>query len=670
MKNELVSEIQGVVDLIQDFRSEALLPVFEAVVNSIQAIEDAKRNDRGHIKVVIKRNIANEFCMDGCKSEPVIESFEIIDDGVGFTVANQASFMKFGSKYKIERGGKGIGRFTWLKAFSRATIDSVFIGNEGIKKGIKISFCVDEIKMDDYEVDQERPIGTKVVLENFKKDYRTSPSACRTGQKVAQRITEHCLFYLMTGKCPEITVQDNRPDGTVDEINLDKEYDEIKNYIEKKPLEIDAFHFDLYHLKLYSTNAQLMHKMVLCANGREVLPFDLKKEFGTGAQFDEKDKKFTYAVYVTGQYLDSHVTADRRGFNLGDDDMPLMADSSIGMNRLKSRIVEAVRENLKPYLESIDQKRAQVVQNYVSTKNPALRFVPNYCPEVLKEIDPNTSEAKIDEVLYAWKGKAEFELRKKSAALMKTHKKDRDEIVEEIKKIEGEITDVQKSNLANYILFRKMIIDLLDKKLSMCDDGKLAKEAVIHDIFMPRKAITDDLDMEGHNLWLLDERLTFHHFAASDQSIKQNMISDCKDRPDIVLFSDVDEQTRVARNVVIVELKRPERESYSELVSDQVFRMRDEIDAGKTVRQPNGRKLVVNGNTRYYCYALCDTADKVQQVADRGGYEELPANLGYFKYIPKLRMACYIINFDKIVLDAKQRHFAFFHKLGIDKDSK
>ena len=63
-------------------------------------------------------------------------------------------------------------------------------------------------------------------------------------------------------------------------------------------------------------------------------------------------------------------------------------------------------------MESIDQKRAQVVQNYVSTKNPALRFVPNYCPEVLKEIDPNTSEAKIDEVLYAWKGKAEFELRK------------------------------------------------------------------------------------------------------------------------------------------------------------------------------------------------------------------------------------------------------------------
>ena len=35
MKNELVSEIQGVVDLIQDFRSEALLPVFEAVTSSL-----------------------------------------------------------------------------------------------------------------------------------------------------------------------------------------------------------------------------------------------------------------------------------------------------------------------------------------------------------------------------------------------------------------------------------------------------------------------------------------------------------------------------------------------------------------------------------------------------------------------------------------------------------
>ena len=41
-RTELVSEINSVVNFIKDFKTEALLPVFEAVVNSIQAIEDAK----------------------------------------------------------------------------------------------------------------------------------------------------------------------------------------------------------------------------------------------------------------------------------------------------------------------------------------------------------------------------------------------------------------------------------------------------------------------------------------------------------------------------------------------------------------------------------------------------------------------------------------------------
>ena len=35
----LHSEVKGVVALLKNFKSEALLPVFEAVINGIQAIE-------------------------------------------------------------------------------------------------------------------------------------------------------------------------------------------------------------------------------------------------------------------------------------------------------------------------------------------------------------------------------------------------------------------------------------------------------------------------------------------------------------------------------------------------------------------------------------------------------------------------------------------------------
>ena len=107
MRQQLLSEINGVVELIKDFRTEALLPVFEAVVNSIHAIEDAGMTSRGHITITINRSSSTEFDF-GEKREREIESFEILDDGVGFTDVNRDSFMKFGSKYKIARGGKGI----------------------------------------------------------------------------------------------------------------------------------------------------------------------------------------------------------------------------------------------------------------------------------------------------------------------------------------------------------------------------------------------------------------------------------------------------------------------------------------------------------------------------------------------------------------------------------
>lgn len=664
MKQELLSEINGVVELIKDFKTEALLPLFEAVVNSIQAIEDAGASGRGAVTVVINRSKVGEFDY-GEKREPEIESFEILDDGVGFTDANRDSFIKFGSKYKLDKGGKGIGRFTWLKAFDSVQIESVYVGEDGSKHRREISFTIDEIKIEDEDANSGDTVGTHVILSGFKKKYRTAPSACRTGQKVAQRITEHCLYYFMTGKCPKIVVKDNRPDGSVKYVELDGIFDEIKNGIDPRPLTVEGKDFSLYHLKLYGTSAQLMHKLVLCANGREVQVFDLKKEFGTGTQFDEVDKKFTYAVYVTGDYLDRHVSADRMMFEIPDEDAPLDLESPVGMNTLRQKIVEAAKEYLAPYLDSIDKKRSEAVQDYVSTKNPALRFVPQYCPEALKEIEPNTSDERIDEVLYSYKGKAEYQLRKKSASLLKTQSKNVEEIVQQIKKVEGEISDVQKGNLANYILFRKMVIDLLDKRLSLCGGGKFEKEAIIHDIFMPRKTTSGELNEEGHNLWLLDERLTFHHFAASDEPLKKNMDSDSPDRPDIMLLSDVDELTRVARSVVIVEFKRPEREEYKELITDQVYRMRDEIAEGKVISRSNGRNLIVNDTTRFYCYAICDFTDKVRKAAERGNFEELPANLGYFQYNPKLRMASYVINYDRIVTDAKQRHFAFFEKLGI-----
>lgn len=55
------------------------------------------------------------------------ENIEIEDNGAGFNTVNFDSFLTFDSAYKMKIGGKGIGRFSWLKVFEKAHITSVFL---------------------------------------------------------------------------------------------------------------------------------------------------------------------------------------------------------------------------------------------------------------------------------------------------------------------------------------------------------------------------------------------------------------------------------------------------------------------------------------------------------------------------------------------------------------
>ena len=55
-----------------------------------------------------------------------ITGFVIQDNGIGFTDEHFRSFQTSDTTYKAKTGGKGIGRLLWLKAFSKAEVESTF----------------------------------------------------------------------------------------------------------------------------------------------------------------------------------------------------------------------------------------------------------------------------------------------------------------------------------------------------------------------------------------------------------------------------------------------------------------------------------------------------------------------------------------------------------------
>lgn len=45
-------------------------------------------------------------------------------------------------------------------------------------------------------------------------------------------------------------------------------------------------------------------------------------------------------------------------------------------------------------------------------------------------------------------------------------------------------------------------------------------EKNIHQLIFPMTKTSDDIDYLQHNLWIIDEKLAYHHYLASDMKIK------------------------------------------------------------------------------------------------------------------------------------------------------
>jgi hypothetical protein len=222
--------------------------------------------------------------------------------------------------------------------------------------------------------------------------------------------------YFISNKSPSIIVKDEDEDES---ISLNQIFDEVLRNITTEKIEISGEIFEISHIKLHSTYNK-MHNLVFCGRSREVKSFNISNLLGTSAQFDEDDRKFIYSAYISGEYLDKHISQNRIDFEIPNTLDLLTSDFPVSIDNLKNEVINRSKTFLSEHLDALIHKIKERTFNYVEKKNPTLRSVLNYCPEIYDEIDPNSSDEKIDEVLYKYKGKAEFQIRNKSKKLLKT----------------------------------------------------------------------------------------------------------------------------------------------------------------------------------------------------------------------------------------------------------
>lgn len=658
--------IQGTIENIRS-KSNIYTPIIEAIVNSIQSIV-SKNIEKGKIEIILHRENTLEFE----NSLPNIKTIEIRDNGLGFTQDNRDSFDTFYSELKKDIGGKGFGRFMFVKYFDNVKIESVFKNSEGQLKLRKFRFGKQYEIIVDEKIEETKSVDTyaTIHLENLK-DGHTFEKQIET---ISKKILERTLIFFINDafKCPTIIVKENDGSQTI----ILNDYLTGKNEIQlfdSKPFILtniktnkqDEFVAKIF--KIFFPGSQ-KSKISLTGHNREVTETPLHKyvpEFEDDFYDESNGTKKNYIIktYVLGKYLDSNVSIERETFDFHRDGTNLHYPYS--QTEIEKRASELTKEVFGVDVKFRSDKKQQRIRNYVNTSAP---WHKSYLNDLdIDSISYNLKDEDIEIELQKVKFSKEQQTRSELKELFNEDNfDDSHKIAEAISKI----SEIGKSDLVHYVFNRKNVLEAFLRLLKRRDDGKGELEKDIHNLIFPMGKDSENTDYQEHNLWLLDERLVFSEYVASDRKISKK--KDALGEPDLIIF-DQKQSFRSGDNnfsnpLTIFEFKRPKREAYKEEDDPilQIGKYLAKIREGKYEMPEGIESIKVNESTPVYAYVVCDLKEKIHEFATKHQLTISPDREGYFGYHNGYKMYIEIISFKKLLNDATLRNKIFFRKLQID----
>lgn len=665
----MITDIVGKIKNTRLPKTKPLFPLFEAISNSIHAIEEANISN-GQIIVQIERDNSQIDIEDKSEFYP-IRSINIEDNGIGFTKDNYDSFLTAESTYKYRHGAKGIGRFLWLKAFESVKIESIYSEN-----GSRFHRGFNFLPQDDgifNHIDENTSITknkTIIHLEKLKEEFKKyCPKNIET---ISRSIIDHFIIYLLLRNCPKIIISDEEIS-----INLNDLYrKEIEPSASDILFDVKKQSFGLFLIKLYNTYWP-NHLIHLCADNREVKNINMCRHIPdlTGKKEDAKGT-YLYQAYIISDYLDKNVNAERTDFDIIQEDQNILFEEEINQDDIINAAINEIKILLKDYLNEIRTQKINEYKDYINANAPEYRPLVQFKPNSLDEIPPHLPEDKLDVELFRQQKNFEVENKVKQKEIIGqdiSDIKDLDEFKEKYVKYVEEVNAIGKSKLTQYIIHRRAVLELFERYLSLKSDDTYWQEDSIHKLIFPLKKTSDDIDFSQQNLWIIDERLSYHKHLASDIPLKQNknIKVQSNDRPDLLIFNGsfafVNSEFPYD-SIVIIEFKRPGRDAYSEEDKnpvDQVIRYIRKIREGKA-KNKNGQYVQIKSeNTPFYAYIICEFSPKVTAIIESKDYIKTPDGYGYFYFHKNYNAYIEILSFNKLLKDAKERNRILFEKLGI-----
>jgi len=663
--------IRGAIENIRS-GTNSYTPLIELVVNAIQAI-DAKKTDKGLVDIQIIRNGQDDL-VDRLQA---VDGFIVSDNGIGFNERNRKSFDTLYTDLKLADGGKGFGRFVCLKYFNCLRVRSIFMEGDRFRERKFRMGMETEIIVDEEEAPSTKSAtGSEIEISGIR-----SVKIPDKGIEIISRIlVERLLPYFVDAEkpCPRVVIRDANSKALPVSLNdyLGKENSQIVempikdgNFILNANGEEKLFSVRVF--KFYSPRTA-RSKVSLVAHRREVTDVSLQSyvpEFSEEfcepdtAPDSVKSRNFVIKAYVFGDYLNENVSLERGEFRFQTDSDLL---NGISQTQIEEKAAEIAQAAIGAEIAERKQRKQARIEEYVTNKAPWHRRLSAEVDFSSLPMRPSANDIELH--LQRKKFEKETDTRIKVAAILSDD--EQTDLEQKIAEVMSSISDTSRNDLIHYVSMRKCVLDLFSKALDADDDGKHKSEGEVHDIIMQRKKDSDELDFDAHNLWMLDERLNFSEFISSEKPINKGN----GDRTDITIYNKrvAFRGENVASNpITIFEFKKPQRTDFANPSSKddpvaQVIRYVNQIRDGK-FKTPKNRDILVNENTPFYGYIVCDTPKKVADWLElEKDFKPMPDGLGWFYWHSKINLYIEVISWTKLLRDAEMRNRIFFKTLGIE----
>jgi hypothetical protein len=446
----LKTNLQGRLRNTRLTMSHCMQPVFEAIINSIHAVDDIPNRQTGKIALKVIREPQQMLSLDkprrGTAPLENITDFEIVDNGIGFTAKNMDSFCTLDSQLKASMGGRGMGRLLWLKAFDSASVQSRYADGPGMVQERTFDF-----NPTDGVLGGEPKAGagdslTVVRLHGFKAEYRRQ--APKTALAIANDLLEHCLFYFVrSGGAPEIVVSDG--DEEIDLRRLFEDY--MLTSSKDENIDVGGRSFDLMHIKLKSS-AQQRPFIAWCASDRVVdETFIDGKIPGLHGRIRDEDGDFVYACYLTSPYLDDNVRPERIAFDIPENNDELLAALGPSKTDIENAVLASIRNYLGEYLRGIREAARKRIDRYVSYKAVRYRPILRHISDEELFVDPEISDKDLDVHLHKRWYELEHKVITEAQELLRVGEETKEQYQVRLADFIEKIDDIKRSDLATYV---------------------------------------------------------------------------------------------------------------------------------------------------------------------------------------------------------------------------